>query len=252
MTRVVIIGDVGGCLGQLTQAVDRFADDPETVFVQVGDLVDRGPDSAGVLAFVAERLRAPGGRWIQLLGNHEGQYVGGEPFWPQRLPDADADLLRSWWLREQLRVAAAVRTADGDELLLTHAGVTFDAWRELGEPVSAATAAELLNTRPDELLWADRGPLWSEAGPDLYASWLDAPAPAPFGQAHGHSTIVDFRQRSWLCEERVRQRSTVDWAARRTITRVGMATFHAVDPKHGRDGAPSWSPLVLPGATILA
>jgi hypothetical protein len=250
MTKIVIIGDVGGCLDQLSSAVSGTLDDPDAVVIQVGDLVDRGPDSSGVLAFVERKLAAFPRRWIQLIGNHESQYLGGGQFWPQRLESEDAELLRTWWWKESLRVAAAVRTADGEEFLLTHAGLTVPAWRELGEPVTAATAADLLNTRPEELLRHDRGPLWAEAGPDVYESWLRA-GPAPFGQIHGHSTIVDFRRRVWLCGERIRQRSTVDWAARHTFTRIKTSRFIGVDPKHGRYGAPQWSPLVLHDATLL-
>jgi hypothetical protein len=74
----------------------------------------------------------------------------------------------------------------------------------------------------------------------------------PFSQVHGHSTVVDFQRRAWLCDERIRQRSTVDWEARHTFTRAGMSRFVGVDPKHGRLGAARWSPLVLTDATLLA
>ncbi|MDG4824609.1 metallophosphoesterase [Asanoa sp. WMMD1127] len=250
MPKIVLIGDVGGCAAELTRVVAPLLADPDAVFIQVGDLVDRGPDSPGVLAFVGDQL--PGRRWIQLIGNHEAPYVGAEPFWPHPLAEGDARLLGEWWLTEQLRVAAAVRTADGEEFLVTHAGLTPAAWRELGEPVTATTAADLLNTRPADLLWHDRGPLWAEAGPDLYDGWLHASQPMPFSQIHGHSTIVNYRHRTWTCGERIRQRSTVDWAARHTVTRIGTGHFHAIDPKHGRTGAPTWSPLTLPDATLLA
>jgi hypothetical protein len=43
----------------------------------------------------------------------------------------------------------------------------------------------------------------------------------------------------------------VDWDARHTFTRTGGARFVAVDPRHGARGAPAWSPLVLPDATLL-
>lgn len=252
MTDIMIIGDVGGCAEQLSEAIAAVADDPDTVVVQVGDLVDRGPDSAGVLAIVRQRLEASPQRWVQLIGNHESQYLGGAPFWQERLTDDDAALLRTWWWKDWLRVAAAVRTADGEELLLTHAGLTVDAWHDLDGPVTAATTADLLNTRPEKLLRDWHGPLWAEAGRDLYGSWLRAPEPPPFGQVHGHSTIVDFRRGTWLCDERIRQRSTVDWQARHTVTRIRTSRFIGVDPKHGRNGAPQWSPLVLRGATLLA
>ncbi|MGC5033839.1 metallophosphoesterase [Micromonospora sp. DT229] len=250
MTKIVIIGDVGGCADQLSQAVASAQVDPDTVVIQVGDLIDRGPDSSGVLAIVRQQLEDPQ-RWIQLIGNHESQYLGAELFWPQRLPDEDAALLKSWWLRDRLRVAVAVRTAEGEELLITHAGLTVDAWRRLGAPVTAATTADLLNTWPEDILRHERGPLWAEAGPDLYDSWLHAADPPPFGQVHGHSTIVDFRRRTWRCGERVRQRAVVDWEARHTYTRISRIRFIGVDPQHGRDGAPQWSPLVFDDATVL-
>ncbi|WP_436533845.1 metallophosphoesterase [Actinoplanes sp. HUAS TT8] len=250
MARIVIVGDVGGCAEQLERVVLPLADDPDTVVVQVGDLVDRGPDSAGVLRIVGERLRA--GRWIQLLGNHEAQYLGGAMFWPQPLDADDAALLNGWWLREWMRVAAAVRTADGEEMLLCHAGLSVDCWRELGEPVTAGTAADLLNTRPEPLLWGFDGPLWAEAGSSVYPSWLGAVGSLPFSQVHGHSTVVRFEAREFACEERIRARTTVDWEARHTVTRCGAARFVGVDPKHGTVGAPRWAPLILPGAELIA
>ncbi|MFC0527110.1 metallophosphoesterase [Phytohabitans kaempferiae] len=252
MTKIAIIGDVGGCVVQLAEAIGPIVEDPDALVIQVGDLIDRGPDSSGVLALVRQRLDAGGCGWIQLIGNHESQYLGGEPFWPQKLAPADVELLQTWWMKEWLRVAAAVRTADGEELLITHAGLGVEAWRALGAPVTAGTAADLLNTRPEELLWHDRGPLWAEAGPEVYQSWLQAEEPVPFGQIHGHSTIVSYRRQTWLCGERIRQRSTVDWTARYTVTRIGGCRFIGVDPKHGTTGAPTWSPLILHGATLLS
>lgn len=251
MAKIMVIGDVGGCADQLAEAIGPILQDPDALVIQVGDLIDRGPDSSGVLALVRQRLDAAPNGWIQLIGNHESQYLGGKPFWPQPLADDDAQLLQTWWIKEWLRVAAAVRTADGEDLLITHAGLSADAWRILGGPVTASTAADLLNTRPDELLWNDRGPLWAEAGPDVYQSRLHAREPVPFGQIHGHSTIVSYRQETWLCDERIRQRSTVDWTARHTITRVRGCRFIRIDPKHGTTGAPTWSPLILHDAVLL-
>jgi hypothetical protein len=248
MARIVLVGDVGGCAVEL----ERLQVAPSDVVVQVGDLVDRGPDSPGVLAQVRQRLESGDRHWVQLAGNHDAQYFGGQPFWRERLGDADAALLRTWWLKEWIRVAAAVRTADGEDILVTHAGLTTDAWRRLGEPVTATSAADLLNTRPEELLWDLHGPLWAEAS-EVYASWLAPSAPLmPFSQAHGHSAIVSYARRTWTCSERIRARSTVDWTARHTTTRAGTARFLAVDPKHGPTGAPTWAPLVLDDATLLA
>jgi hypothetical protein len=163
VTTVVIVGDVGGCAGQLAEALGPWVGVPDAVVIQVGDLVDRGPDSPGVLRLVERWLGGSAPRWVQLVGNHEAPYLGAEPFWPEQLAVEDAALLERWWLTERMRVAAAVRSADGEEFLVTHAGLTVSAWRELGEPVTASTAAELLNTRPEALLFSYGGPLWAEA-----------------------------------------------------------------------------------------
>lgn len=253
MTTVVIVGDVGGCADQLAAVLPALAGDPEVTVIQVGDLVDRGPDSPGVLKLVDERLREAPGRWVQLIGNHEAPHLGlGDPFWPEPLGEPEARRLHDWWQRDSMRVAAAVRTAQGEELLVTHAGLTVGAWRELGGPVTARTTAELLNTRPEELLRSLRGPLWAEAGADLYEGWLRDAAFPPFGQVHGHDTIVDFAAREWRCAERIKQRTTVDWSARHTTTVIKRVPFIGVDPKHCRTGAPEWSPLYLRNATVLA
>lgn len=74
--RAYAIGDVHGCLILLEQLLAKIEADldarpvGEAFLVFVGDLIDRGPDSAGVI----ERLRRydrPGVKPIFLMGNHE-------------------------------------------------------------------------------------------------------------------------------------------------------------------------------------
>lgn len=263
MGRVVAVGDVGGHADQLRRALDWLgAGDgrlpPDLTVIQVGDLVDRGPDSQGVLDIVARLLDEQPGQWIQLAGNHEAQYLpGGAVFWPDPLGERGVARLGEWWADRRLNVAAAVRTVDGDELLVTHAGLTLACWQQLGEPASAGLAAELLNERP-ELIWQvgehardeQAGPLWAESGAALHEPWMGYPGIVPFGQIHGHSTIVRFADQRWRCTGRVRQRASVDWEARHVRVRVGGRSFIGVDPGHGRTGATRWQPLALDGATV--
>lgn len=90
MGRLAVIGDVGGHVDQLRWALDWLGTTdgrlpPDLVVVQVGDLVDRGPDSVGVLDVVARLLTEQPEQWIQLVGNHEVQYLpDGTVFWPDR------------------------------------------------------------------------------------------------------------------------------------------------------------------------
>lgn len=270
MGRVVVIGDVGGHLDQLRYALsscgahgDQLCLPLNTTVIQIGDLVDRGPDSSRVLTLVNRYLENQPAQWIQLVGNHEAQYLpGGTRFWAERLTDRDANLLRSWWEAGSMQVAAGIRLAEGDELLLTHAGLTVDAWRALSEPMTVTTAAYLLNDRPEPLIWLGdgfttdtlAGPLWAEAGPELCEPWLRFHAEGsfvPFGQVHGHSSIVSFTDRVWHCPGRIRQRTAVDWQARHVRVRIGGQRFIGIDPRHGQTGAAQWQPLVFDDAEVL-
>lgn len=78
--RIYAIGDVHGCktlLEQLLQKIDddnasRGAADTEIIFL--GDLIDRGPDSAGVLDLCIALEKA--GKPVRfLMGNHEEVYL---------------------------------------------------------------------------------------------------------------------------------------------------------------------------------
>lgn len=75
--RVYAIGDVHGCLALLRPLLGWIADDDarrgggcEVHVILLGDLIDRGPDSRGVLDLLAEPQATPGTRHL-LRGNHE-------------------------------------------------------------------------------------------------------------------------------------------------------------------------------------
>src|SRR4051794_38194267 len=72
---VYAIGDVHGCLDQLVALEHEIVEDGrgldgEKWLLPLGDYIDRGPDSAGVVAHL--RGPAPAGfRRFSLVGNHE-------------------------------------------------------------------------------------------------------------------------------------------------------------------------------------
>ena len=268
MSRVVVIGDIGGHASQLRWVLQACgaaeAVPPGTVIVQVGDLIDRGPASAEVLDIVDRYVSTQPERWVQLVGNHEAQYLHyRNQFWPEQLGEAQAAILRRWWGTQRMHVAAAVRDAQGDEYLITHAGLTVGCWQELEEPMTATTASMHLNMRPQDLLWRGAlpdvshapGPLWAESGRELHEPWMEFYSGGgfvPFGQIHGHSAIVSYGDHSWRASEKVRQRACADWRARQFRVRIGGRQFIGVDPKHGKAGAPQWQPLILEEAEVIA
>jgi serine/threonine protein phosphatase 1 len=120
--RAYVIGDVHGCADLLDQLLSRIeaeiADFPQRKIsvIFLGDIVDRGPDSARVI----ERLRTlsiPGASLHFVMGNHEEVML--------RVINGDTDLLKSW-LRfggtETLRSYGVdpreLRTLNGQDLSL--------------------------------------------------------------------------------------------------------------------------------------
>ena len=90
--RAYAIGDVHGCLAQLNAMLDHIERDVsdyagKAYLILLGDVVDRGPDSRGVI----ERLRTyqhPALRKVMLMGNHEEFLL--------RALDGEAGTLRRW------------------------------------------------------------------------------------------------------------------------------------------------------------
>lgn len=66
-----IIGDVHGMLEPLRALVEKLQLQSEDTLAFVGDLIDKGPDSVGVLHYVETLRRAAGFEVVIVEGNHE-------------------------------------------------------------------------------------------------------------------------------------------------------------------------------------
>jgi hypothetical protein len=261
--RVVVIGDVGGHLVALERELRRLGAHPETgdlpaglVVVQVGDLIHRGPDSSGVVRLVDRYLHHQPDQWVQLVGNHEAQYLHEPVFrWPERLDRRSADRLRDWWHDGRMQVAATVETPAGPHLV-THAGVTASFWSQvLDRPSTAAEAVAVLNSMPasrqDELFRAGKllhgarrdagpvGPLWACAATELLPSWVAREL--PFSQVHGHTSVFDWRRRTFRVDAEIARRTVVDESARHELTSLDGGQVIGVDPGHELAVATQWS-----------
>jgi serine/threonine protein phosphatase 1 len=67
--RLIAIGDIHGCSAALEQLLGQILPTPTDTIVTIGDYIDRGPDSKGVLDRLLTLKRQC--RLIMLLGNHE-------------------------------------------------------------------------------------------------------------------------------------------------------------------------------------
>lgn len=258
--RVAVIGDVAGHRDELVGELERLGADPVTgelpsdlVVIQVGDLVHRGPDSAGVVALVDRYLSEQPGQWLQLVGNHEAQYLRDRAFeWPEHLPDEVAGTLRRWWDTGQLRVAAAV-TTPSESFLVTHAGLTAGFWRSvLDAPPDARQAVQTLNALPGrrrdvvfragELLGRRRdqaaGPLWATASTELVPSWEDSLM--PFSQVHGHTSVYDWSAERFTGDAATAAATRLDREAKHAVVTLRGGRIIGVDPGHDEQPRRPW------------
>ena len=74
MARTLAIGDIHGCLTALDTLLGFVQPTPSDQLIFLGDYVDRGPDSKGVLDRLIELQRT--GRVVCLRGNHEIMMLG--------------------------------------------------------------------------------------------------------------------------------------------------------------------------------
>jgi serine/threonine protein phosphatase 1 len=91
-TRAYAVGDVHGCLDDLKSLLDRISEharetDMHTHLIFLGDLVDRGPDSAGVVDWLT-RNQLPCDSHHFLMGNHEEAMLA---VW-----NGDTDVIGNW------------------------------------------------------------------------------------------------------------------------------------------------------------
>jgi len=68
--RILAVGDTHGCRKTLMALIDQFDLRKQDTLVMLGDYVDRGPDSKGVIQFLVD-LRKEGYDVRCLIGNHE-------------------------------------------------------------------------------------------------------------------------------------------------------------------------------------
>lgn len=104
--RIYAIGDVHGCLTQLRALHGMLAEDlarrpvGHALLIHLGDYIDEGPDSPGVIALLAGGPPIAGLRTINLMGDHERTALdaldGDAPSVTDWLHAGGAATLRGW------------------------------------------------------------------------------------------------------------------------------------------------------------
>jgi bis(5'-nucleosyl)-tetraphosphatase (symmetrical) len=188
-----LIGDVQGCDSALQRLLDEisFSASRDKLYL-MGDLVNRGPDSAGVL----RRLMGYGASVQCVLGNHDLHLLAlahgaRKPHRKDTLdgilnaPDRPAMLD---WLRGQRM--AILEQVNGAEVLMVHAGV-LPAWTA-AKTIALASEVEAVLRSPElghflQQMYGDEPAAWSDAltGPARLRVIVNALTRLRFCDAHG-------------------------------------------------------------------
>jgi len=194
--RVYAVGDVHGHLAQLRALHDAIRRDlvdrpvARPLVVHMGDLIDRGPNSAGVLALLEAGRPLPEVPTINLMGNHEWMFLTALARQNRReidqwLDNGGTETLASWGIRSAvpperwpglvprehvlfMRGLAARFQCGG--YVFAHAGV------RPGVPLDEQTWSDLLWIRGPFL--DQRGSMLPDA-PDLIVVHGHTPEPEP-------------------------------------------------------------------------
>jgi serine/threonine protein phosphatase 1 len=197
MPLIYAVGDIHGSLDKLQRLMascQQHAAGRPATFVFLGDYIDRGPQSSGVIAYLLDLQSRLGERLIALKGNHEAMALGAIDgtgplrLWfaqggvatlesygnarPSELPREHVD-----WMR-RLRLSY-----DDGRRFFVHAGV------DPGKPLAAQDAADLLWIREPFLSYRrDYGRLIvhghtpvTTGAPDLRNNRLNLDTGAVFG-----------------------------------------------------------------------
>lgn len=145
-----LIGDVQGCDAALQRLLDEISFSPsrDTLYL-LGDLVNRGPDSASVL----RRLMGYGAAARCLLGNHDLHLLAlahgvRQPHRSDTLDAvlqaADRPAMLDWLCQQRL---AMFERLGGDDVLMVHAGV-LPSW-SADQTLALAAEVEAVLRSPD-------------------------------------------------------------------------------------------------------
>ena len=156
------IGDVHGeaerleaLHGLIQDRLDRAHPETTATIVHIGDYIDRGPDSCGVIDAIVRLQTSSRHKVIALKGNHEDMLLNAYETQPAR---------RLWWInggketlesyqrrgfegvseahRDWIRALPTIYVANDHKLIFVHAGVDPDAYPNCSENVRLWTRSK--------------------------------------------------------------------------------------------------------------
>ena len=188
MNRTIAIGDVHGCAEELAELLEALNPSPKDRLIQLGDLINRGPDSRGAVELAREY-------GIECIwGNHELRILTAlRERRPEILKDYDLDTIQQlhgedWRYLEGLQ--AYLHDSESDTVFV-HGGFLPDtAWHK--QALSVTTTIQVIDKHGKAAKRSDspKAPAWAD-------SWSGPPfvvyghTPRPNVYQHSASIGID-------------------------------------------------------------
>lgn len=225
MTITYAIPDLYGCLPELRDALTKVdLSDPTTTLVFLGDYVDRGPDSLGVLGAVREVHDAHPDQVVALLGNHEKWFLN----WIDA-DDGDA----AWLLADTglITIKLFLPTEIIEQVVAELVGGTVDV-------VNATLKREISTRHGDLIAWLRERPLYYETATHIYV----------------HAGVDEEAGSMWkaMTTERTFTEKFPPSLGPTSVGKIVVAGHVGVCPLHAREGRlKCWEPYVDEGHVYL-
>lgn len=141
--------------------------------------------------------------WIQILGANE--VIMLTDIKEKYIDNEAAKVLRESYFSEQSNLKYLIATSENNRLI-THGGLTYGEWENIGKPETAEEAANRLNEKYNKKLYfgesvrtgyppqLDANPIFCDDILELYPSWLYAKESCPFEQVFAQ-TVNNTRGR---------------------------------------------------------
>lgn len=225
----IVFGDTGGHFTQLYNGLidigmtQDYVLPKNTTIVHCGDLVHKGPASMEILHMIDEVKEKNPDQWVQIIGNHEAQYLGGIVFKHVGVLDEEGTgILKRWDIEGFLKFtytipATALITTESDTyrtdkpIVVSHSGISRPFWDKflaIYDPSSYNEIIRGLNPE-DKYMYGfmvegteydpfkPTGTTWSHG---IHESWLqwDEHQDITFNQIVGHIYPYNFNEKSFF------------------------------------------------------
>jgi serine/threonine protein phosphatase 1 len=204
------IGDVHGCLKTLDAMLARWNLGPEDQLLFLGDLIDRGPDSKGVIDRVRSLEEDPDGpQVVALMGNHEVLLL--ESLFQAQQQQASDDTTGTQSSKEDAPLdsdKSPDASTDANELMRPNAHSSLEVWQRNGGDKTLVSfglspEGEDLDRFPNDYRdWLAKRPVFLQTEREIFVhAGLNLEHPEPLKDA-----LSMLWTRNWVDERILKER----------------------------------------------